>query len=44
MSKWLELHRWFVTASRSYVGPYTWRSRLLWPIAWLKFMWLSRAD
>lgn len=37
----VRLHRFFVSESRSYIGPYTWRTRLLWPRAWVRFMWLS---
>ena len=39
-----ELHVWFVRESRSYVGPYTWRTRLQFPSAWLRFMWYSLRD
>lgn len=44
MTRFLVLHRWFCRESRSYVGPYTWRTRLQWPRAWLRFMWFSRHD
>jgi len=38
------MHIFFVTVSRSYVGPYTWRDRLYYPIAYCKFMWLVYGD
>lgn len=40
----LEHHRFFVQESRAYIGPYRWRDRVRWPLAWLRFMWLSRRD
>lgn len=39
--KVLELTRWFIRASRLYVGPYTWRTRLEFPRAYVRFMYLS---
>jgi hypothetical protein len=44
MSYWIETHRWFCRESRNYIGPYSWRDRLCWPIAWLRFMYFTAKD
>ena len=39
-----QLHLFFVVESRAYIGRYTWRDRLQWPLAWWYFMRASVRD
>lgn len=39
-----QLHWFFVLESRAYIGRYTWRDRLQWPLAWWRFMRASARD
>ncbi len=43
-ARFAKQHRFFVTESRGYIGPYSLRDRIRWPKSWLRFMWASRFD
>lgn len=40
----IDAHRFFVAESRNYVGPYTWSDRLMYPVAYCRFMRLMYMD
>lgn len=44
MFKVIQLHKFFVKQSKSYVAPFTLKTYLYYPIAYIKFMWYSVGD
>ena len=38
------LHKFFVKESKTYAAPFTWRTYLYYPIAYIRFMYFSLRD
>ena len=41
IKKFIERHKFFVTQSRVYIGKYSFKDKLYYPIAYIKFMYYS---